>query len=67
MKANLEKCHFLLSTTEVTSDFQLSKTLIHNSHSRKLLEVTIDKKLKFEKHIATPCQKSTENLMLWQV
>ena len=64
MKANLEKCHFLLSTTEVTSDFQSSKTLIHNSHSRKLQEVTIDKKLKFEKHITTPCQKSTENLML---
>ena len=57
MKANLDKCHLLLSTTEAFN-FQISETVIHNSHSRKLLGVTFDNKLKFEKHITIICQKA---------
>ena len=41
MKANLGKCHMLLSSTELLN-FQISETVIHNSQSKKLL--------KFEKH-----------------
>ena len=45
MKANLGKCHMLLSSTE-SLNFQISETVIHNSPSKKLLGVTFDNKLK---------------------
>ena len=61
MKANLGKCHMLLSSTE-SLNFQISETVIHNSQSRKLLGVTFDNKLKFEKHINTICQKANRKL-----
>ena len=61
MKANLDKCYLLLSTTEAFN-FQISETVIHNSYSRKLLAVTFDNKLKFEKHITTICQKANRKL-----
>ena len=57
MKANLGKCHMLLSSTE-SLNFQIPETVIHNSQSKKLLEVTFDNKSKFEKHINTICQKA---------
>ena len=50
MKANLDKCHLILSTTKAFH-FQISERVIHISNSRKLLEVTFNNKLKFEKHI----------------
>ena len=55
MKANLDKCHVLLSTVQYS-------TVIHNSHSRKLLGVAFDNKLKFEKHITSICQKENRKL-----
>ena len=55
MKANLGKCHMFLSSTE-SLNFQISETVVHNSQSKKLLRVTFDNKLKFEKHINTICQ-----------
>ena len=61
MKANLGKCHMLLSSTE-SINFQISETVIHNSQSKKLLGVTFDNKLKFEKHINTICQKGNRKL-----
>ena len=61
MKANLGKCHMLLSSAE-SLNFQISETVIHNSQSKKLLGVTFDKKLKFEKHINTICQKANRKL-----
>ena len=61
MKTNLDKCHLLLSTTEAFN-FQISETVIHNSHSRKLLGVTFDNKLKFQKHITTTCQNTNRKL-----
>ena len=61
MKANLSKCHMLLSSTE-SLNFQISATVIHNSQSKKLLGVTFDNKLRFEKHINTICQKANRKL-----
>ena len=61
MKANLTKCHVLLSTTEAFN-FQISETVIHNTHSRKLLGITFDNKLKFEKPITTKCEKGKRKL-----
>ena len=60
MKANLGKCHMLLSFTE-SLNFQISETVIHNSQTKKLLGVTFDNKSKFEKHINTICQKANKN------
>ena len=60
MKTNLGKCHMPLSSTE-SLNFQISKTEIHNSQWKKLLGVTLDNKLKFEKHINTICQKANRN------
>ena len=61
MEANLAKFYLLLMATE-TFNFQISETVIHNSHSRKLLGVTFDNKLKFEKNITTICQKANRKL-----
>ena len=61
MKANLGKCHMLLSSTE-SLIFQISEIVIDNSQSKKLLGVTFDSKLKFEKHINTICQKANRKL-----
>ena len=60
MKANLNKCHLLLSTTDAFN-FKISETVIRNSNSKKLLEVTFHNKLKFEKHI-TICQRANRKL-----
>ena len=61
MKANLNKCHLLLSTTD-TLNFEISETVIRNSNSKKLLGVTFDNKLKFEKHVIAICQRANRKL-----
>ena len=61
MKANLNKFHSLLSTTDAFN-FEISETVIRNSNSKKLLGVTFDNKLKFEKHIITICQRANRKL-----
>ena len=61
MKANLDKCHLLLSTTEAFN-FQISEAIIDKSHLKKLLGVTFDNKLRCEKHITTIFQKANRNL-----
>ena len=49
-QANASKCHVLLSTDEHVQ-VKISTAQIENSSSQKLLGVTIDAKLSFEKHI----------------
>ena len=61
MKANLGECHMLSIFTE-SLNFQISETVIHNSQSKKLLGVTFDNKLKFEKHTNTICLKANRKL-----
>ena len=61
MKADLNKCHLLLSNTDVFN-FEISETVIRNSNSKKLLGVTFDNNLKFEKHIITICQRANRKL-----
>ena len=61
MKANLNKCHLLLSTTDAFN-FEISETVIRNSNSKKLLGVTFDNKLKFVKDIITICQRANIKL-----
>ena len=63
LKGNLNKCHFhlLLSITDAFN-FEISETVIRNSNSKKLLGVTFESKLKFEKHIITICQRANRKL-----
>ena len=61
MKANLNQCNLLLSATDAFN-FEISEIVIRNSNPKKLLGVTFDKKLKFEKHIITICQKANREL-----
>ena len=43
-------------------NFQTPKRVIRNSNSKKLLGVTFDNKLKFEKHIIIICQRANRKL-----
>ena len=61
MKANPNKCHLLLSTIDALN-FEISETVIRNSNPKKLMGVTFDNKLKFEKHIITICQRANRKL-----
>ena len=61
MKANLNKCNLLLINTDALN-VEISETVIRNSNSKKLLGVTFDNKLKFEKHIITICQRANRKL-----
>ena len=61
MKANLSKCNLLLSITDAFN-FEISETVIRNSISKKLLGVTFDNKLKFEKHVITICPIANRKL-----
>ena len=61
MKANANKCHLLLSTTDAFN-FEISETIICNPKSKKLLGITFNNKLKFEKHIITICQRANTKL-----
>ena len=61
MKANVNKCHLLLSATDALN-FEISETVICNPKSKKLLGITFDNKLKFEKHIITICQRANRKL-----
>ena len=61
MKANHDKCHLLLSSYEDVN-VQIANVTIKGSTSKKLLGVTIDKKLKFDKHVENICQKASRKL-----
>ena len=60
VKANLNKCHLLLSTQE-EANIQIANTT-KNSKSQKLLGVVLDNKLKFDIHVGNICQKSNRKL-----
>ena len=60
MKINLGKCHILLSTTDPI-DVHLEGACITSSSCEKLLGITIDSDLKFDKHISDLCDKLGKN------
>ena len=61
MKANADKCHFLLSTNEKLKA-SISNYRIINIDKEKLLGVTIDNHLKCESHIKNLCSKASQKL-----
>ena len=61
MKLNTDKCHLLLNSQEPNT-LKIGDLLINNSLSEKLLGITFDCKLKFNKHIEDIFQKASQNL-----
>ena len=61
MKLNTNKCHLLLHCQE-PNRFKIGDLHITNSLSEKLLGITFDCKLKFNKHIEDTCQKASQKI-----
>ena len=61
MKANPDKSHLLLSDKN-NLVANIHGTVIKNSHSEKLLGITIDSDLKFDEHITNICKKANQKL-----
>ena len=56
-KANPDKCHFL-SSPDIKTKISFSNFEIENTHSQKLLDVTVDHKLNFHDHFSNASKKS---------
>ena len=61
LKANQEKCHFLL-TLDINKMFSLLACILENSNCRKLLGVTIDRILNFNEHVTNLCDKASKKI-----
>ena len=61
MKVNPGKCHILLSTKNAT-DVHLEGACITSSSCGKLLGITIDSDLKFDKNISDLCDKVSKKI-----
>ena len=61
MKANADKCHFLISTDE-ERNISIGGKKTQKSRIEKLLGVTIDNKLSFTKHVRKICDKASQRL-----
>ena len=61
MQGNAAKCHILLSTNQKVIT-RIDSAAIKNSQSEKVLGVTIDSQLSFEKNIDNICGKAKAKL-----
>ena len=59
MKLNPNKCHFLMSGPKEHMWIKVGEQIIWESQEEKLLGITIDKKLKFDKHLSIICKKAS--------
>ena len=57
MQGSSGKCHLILSTDE-PAKIQVGESLIKSTSCQKLLDIEIDSKLSFDKHIKTVCKKA---------
>ena len=58
MKANIDKYQFL-SSFGIASTMTIENFTIQNSVSQKLLGITIDKHLNFNKHVSNICKTTS--------
>ena len=61
MKANPDKCNFIINTDNLTK-LSIGESEIISSKSVKLLGVHIDNRLKFDQHINLICKKANQKL-----
>ena len=61
IKLNIDKCHLLLNSQEPNT-LKIGDLHINNSLSEKLLGITFDCKLKFNKHIEDISQKASQKI-----
>ena len=61
MKLNTDRCHVILNSQK-PSTLKIGNLYINNSPSEKLLRITFDYKLKFNKHVKNICQKVSQKL-----
>ena len=59
MKLNQDKCHFMLSSSSPEHFWtKIGEQVTWASYQEKLLGVTLDKELKFDKHLLSICKKA---------
>ena len=61
MKANPDKCHLLISGTEL-GEAKIDNCVIESSKQQKLLGVLLDNDLKFDQHLENLCRKASQKL-----
>ena len=61
MKANPDKCHFLISDVE-DHEILIGDILVQNSESEKLLGIKLDRHLNFDSHIENLCKKASQKV-----
>ena len=61
MKSNPDKCHLLVTTNAFTSA-NINDSEITNRNEEKLLDIKLDSKLSFERHISNLCKKASQKL-----
>ena len=61
MKANPGKSHILVSTKK-TEKVKINDVVLTSSFEEKLLGITLDSELKFEKHITDTCTKASQKI-----
>ena len=63
MKLNTDKCHLIVSCYKHEQAWaSIGKDLIWESNDVKLLGITINRDLKFDKHVLKLCGKSNQKL-----
>ena len=65
LKVNPDKFHLILSNTDQNFSVNVDQYEISKGNYEKLLWVTIDNKLKFDKHVSGLCKKASQNFMPW--
>ena len=63
MKLNQSKCHFMIASNSPEHMWiNVGEQMIWESHQEKLLGITIDKNLKFDKHVTNICNTASTKL-----
>ena len=63
MKLNTNKCHLLISGNKNEQMWaKLDRDIVWESNDVKLLGITLDNNLKFDKHLSNICSKASRKL-----